>query len=63
MGIRVFRDDAQLRRLDLTIARLEERPPSEQRKLASLIAALRRERASLLHQNARVRRMARRIAA
>jgi hypothetical protein len=42
-------DQAQLDRIDRTIAAIEARPPAEQARMARLLAALQTERAHILH--------------
>jgi hypothetical protein len=49
----IARDDIQLRRLESAIARMEGRPAAEQRKMSCLLAALRSERAEILHYSVR----------
>lgn len=49
-------DDVQLRRIDSAIARIESRPPAEQRKLSCLLTALQSEKAELLRCSSRGRR-------
>lgn len=48
MTVLIARDDQQLRRLEQSIASLKSRSPAEQSRLTSLIAALEREKATVL---------------
>jgi hypothetical protein len=59
MGALVAGDNIQLHRIDSAIARIEERPPAEQRKIACLLAGLRSEKAEILRYSPRARQIGR----
>jgi hypothetical protein len=53
MRVLIARDDVQLHRIDRAIARIDERSPAEQRKMACLLAALPSEKAEIFRYSSR----------